>query len=466
MTERGFASELPSTPLTFFDIRRISETIPAAYFPPLVLAATNLGTQNVELISSIEPAYERVSIARAVRASAGYPVFFRPVEIPGLDRPSWFIDGGVISNFPAWAFSTEFRDKMHDVSRYRALAYQPWVHIGLRLIEEDVRDDQNQILPLFDHLQLKKPGTYLRALQRLLLGQARNRLEDLISRSLARSLIIAQSFEKSGGPENLLAFDSVNERRVRVMFDAGAAYASRLLQSVSYSVSSDSSSLIIKILASIADTARLVLDPTSSQHNLRVRTNIFLLSKGQLVLAYRHNMVDPETGKEDPDSRMVFTSLDQGLTGFCFLLRCPLICNLAAIATYVDNAGETLFNMTRDQQQSVCSDRTWLASSPIFDPNDLTFRQALLPPAPVPERFATRFGISMDGPVFGVVNVDANLDYDRVDVARDTSLQGTNTRIAALLDIMQTASMRLGQILGVEFAAVRMEANDGGKATL
>ena len=232
LIRRGFVKDLPPTPLTFLDIRVLNGRYPTAYFPPLMLAATNLGTQNVELINSIEPAYEQVSISRAVRASAGYPVFFRPVELPGLANPSWFIDGGVISNFPAWAYSADFRELMHRTETYRALAYQPWVHIGLRLIEEDVEGDEGGILPLFDHLQLQIPSIYMTALQRLLLGQARNRLEDVISRSLARSLIIAQPFEQSSGPENLLAFSSVNQRRVRLMFDAGVNYAARELARV------------------------------------------------------------------------------------------------------------------------------------------------------------------------------------------------------------------------------------------
>ena len=66
----------------------------------------------------------------------------------------------------------------------------------------------------------------------------------------------------------------------------------------------------------------------------------------------------------------------------------------------------------------------------------------------------------MDGPIFGVLNVDANLNYDDLNVPRDTDRQGKDARIAALLDLMQTASLRLGQIFGFEFAKIVGGAND------
>ena len=176
-------------------------TSPRFFWPQQMLALENL-----ELINSLDEKYERVSIARAVRASSGYPVFFRPVEMPGLKQPSWFIDGGVISNFPAWVFSREFRDKMDENETYRGLAYRPWVHVGLRLVEKDVEDDDGNELPLYDHSQLKRPSVFAQALSRLMMGQARNRLEDLISKKPARSVILAQPIEESGGPGDLFDF--------------------------------------------------------------------------------------------------------------------------------------------------------------------------------------------------------------------------------------------------------------------
>jgi len=49
------------------------------------------------------------SIARAVRISAGYPLFFMPETInhqPALQK-SLLVDGGIVSNFPLWVFKDE-----------------------------------------------------------------------------------------------------------------------------------------------------------------------------------------------------------------------------------------------------------------------------------------------------------------------------------------------------------------------
>jgi predicted acylesterase/phospholipase RssA len=375
---RGCDDGLPDRSLTFGDVRRITDSRPEIYFPPLVLAATNLGTQNVELINSIEERYENVSIARAVRASSGYPVFFQPVEIPQIGNGNWYIDGGVISNFPAWVFSSEFREKMYE-SRFRAIAYRPWVHIGLRLIDEDVRDDSTgETLPLFDYEQLQRPSVFAYALSRLMLGQARNRLEDLISGTLARSLVIAQPYEQSAGPQNLFDFDSINERRVCCMYSAGAAFGKQQIKQTNFDISAESHTSIACLLETLTVRSRAILDPSSRHGDLRVRANIFLANQNALRLEFPTNMSDPATGTPDPDVTMRFDAPDQGLTGFCFTLRRPLICNLAEIGRHVENAGRALFNMSEEQQSLVLRQQTWLASMPIFDPNDLVFRSSLL----------------------------------------------------------------------------------------
>src|SRR5699024_12778265 len=49
------------------------------------------------------------AIARAVRISAGYPLFFMPETInhqPALQK-SLLVDGGIVSNFPLWVFKDE-----------------------------------------------------------------------------------------------------------------------------------------------------------------------------------------------------------------------------------------------------------------------------------------------------------------------------------------------------------------------
>jgi predicted acylesterase/phospholipase RssA len=453
LSKKGYSENLPNHPLTFGDFRKLALHADA-YFPPLILAATNLGTQNVELINSIESKYDNVSVARAVRASAGYPVFFRPVDIPEIGRGNWYIDGGVISNFPAWAFSREFREKMRN-SEFRTTSYRPWTHVGLRLVDEDIKDpDTGEILPLFDFEQLERPSIYLSALSRLLFGQARNRLEDLISETLARSIVVAQPYEQSAGPHHLFDFDAVNERRICCMYEAGAAFGKQKLKHLRFEIAGQSSAAIARLMESLANRTQSILDPRNAMTDLRVRANIFLADKDILRLYFATNMKDPTTGQPDPDVNMCFTAPDQGLTGFCFTLRRPLICNLAEIGRYVQNAGKALFNMNEEQQSMVLRQQSWLASMPILDPNDLVFRESLLADIRTEEGlFATPLDIPMDGPIFGVLNVDANIDYEALKLSPDPSDQTDDSRISVVVDMMQCTAMRVGQILANDFAA-------------
>jgi len=62
---------------------------------------------------------DKVDVAWAVRASASIPGFFRPVV---LDGETYFVDGGLLSNFPIWMFDAEGAPE--------------WPTFGLMLTEE------------------------------------------------------------------------------------------------------------------------------------------------------------------------------------------------------------------------------------------------------------------------------------------------------------------------------------------
>jgi NTE family protein len=141
----------PNEPLRFrhfADLMR--ENKEDSYRPPLLLTATNLTMRRLEVISSIDDRYMNVPIAKAVRASAGFPVFFTPRDLPECPDGGWFVDGGVVSNFPVWAFSDAFRQKIQESPIYRHLAPKPWIRIGLRVVDD--------IGPLPD---LTQPGLFV-----------------------------------------------------------------------------------------------------------------------------------------------------------------------------------------------------------------------------------------------------------------------------------------------------------------
>lgn len=87
---RGF-TELPDDHrVTFADLERGGA-------PPLRMVATDVATGGIATFSEMRT--PDVSVARAAAASAAIPVVFRPVRIRGRD----YLDGGVVSNLPAWA---------------------------------------------------------------------------------------------------------------------------------------------------------------------------------------------------------------------------------------------------------------------------------------------------------------------------------------------------------------------------
>ena len=50
----------------------------------------------------------RFPVAKAVRMSAGFPFFFKPVKLSGSStKKSVIVDGGLLSNFPLWIFGRE-----------------------------------------------------------------------------------------------------------------------------------------------------------------------------------------------------------------------------------------------------------------------------------------------------------------------------------------------------------------------
>ena len=85
--------------------------------PALFVTATNVTGRKLEVFNSIDPQYKHVPIGKAVRASAGFPVFFRPAEFRETRFAGWYADGGIVSNYPAWIFSKEFRVRLDGLAR-------------------------------------------------------------------------------------------------------------------------------------------------------------------------------------------------------------------------------------------------------------------------------------------------------------------------------------------------------------
>lgn len=96
---------------TFGDLRIPADDPAADGLPPdrayrLVVTVSDLSRSRLVRLPWDLPAYgvDDLSVARAVRASAAIPFFFRPVRQPSPGGEATWVDGGLLSNFPIELF--------------------------------------------------------------------------------------------------------------------------------------------------------------------------------------------------------------------------------------------------------------------------------------------------------------------------------------------------------------------------
>lgn len=76
----------------------------------LVVVASDLSLGRLALLpwdcrTHYEQDPDELEVVDAVRASMSIPFFYAPVRYPAhARRPSWLVDGGILSNFPVWVF--------------------------------------------------------------------------------------------------------------------------------------------------------------------------------------------------------------------------------------------------------------------------------------------------------------------------------------------------------------------------
>jgi hypothetical protein len=153
---------------------------------------------------------------------------------------------------------------------------------------------------------------------------------------------------------------------------------------------------------------------------------------------------------------------DAGLTGFCFVNRRPFLCNLRSTRRWAENISSSdikLLGMNRADHLSVRSDRTWLASIPIFDPADCWFVDSDAPrmeqdPEMMP--FWVELPRTLDGAIFAVLNLDAALDYGELGLPDDPGSSLTDPRISSIFQLLQACSFEIGGIFSRAFARKRV----------
>ena len=411
---------------------------------PLILTATNLTTRELVLITSYEDRFDDLSIARAVRASAGFPIFFRPVELRCPGAEGWYVDGGVIANFPSWVFSRELRRRMAGIERYRDLASRPWLNIGLRV----VADRPVVASPT------EKPSDFFASIGELARGQVRNELEKALVADLPRTIPIEQPVSRTNAPPNLLDVDQLTDDKIRAMFARGEEFATDVLSKYSFALPRGPEKRAIE--EALEGLVRRVLPLFGQVDNglLQIRANLFLPESQELVLRYGFNM------NSDVD-RTFKLAYNAGLTGFCFTRHRPYLCNLRPLRDWAQQTPDRLarlLGMTPDEHLGVRADRTWLASVPIFDPMDCWFVDVESPrrtPKAGDLPVWSELSATLDGALFGVLNLDAAMPYVDVGLAEDTERALTDPRTLATFKLMEACSFDLGRVFSQAFAKSR-----------
>ena len=408
--------------------------------PPLLLTVTNVSHGRLDVIDSTDRAFGDVEIARAVRASSGFPGFFQPTDLPGVGEGRCFVDGGMVANFPLWAFSASFRERLGHDPRYGWFAPRPWIPVGLR-----VREDATE------PVDVQSPSAFAARLALIATGMARNDLEDrLVAEALPNHLSVVQAASSmpvnpaTGKPLGFLDVAAVTAANLGDIIRSGEAEANKvILASGNRQVYDPGCGP--PVLAFLADLLvrcehAMGCDPAE----IGLRANVFLPVLSRMEMRFGVRM------SGHLDDGLAFDRLDQGLVGVCYQSRSGCICNLEHVgrAHARAPAGAPPYGMDRGQQQSVDQHRTWLISYPIFDPAErrsLRSAPSALPRDDTPgmRRLATEH----TGPILGVLNVDAAWVYDKLGLDPSPDLHFDDRRIVAVIDTVAQGSLRLASLL-------------------
>ncbi len=417
----GHVGEDDGTLLTFSQVRKAGQDL-----FPLFLMVTDADSRALRIVSSIDPELEHLPIARAVRASAGFPGFFQPVALGDWKT---CVDGGVISNVPTWVFDRTFRAQLRQRTDDRVLARMsalPWYHVALRLTGED------------EIRQVQSGTAYLKSLWSLLSGIGRRRLEDrMVSLVSAKQFTImppplpvartGKNGEVKIAPAGVLDFAALADQElVERSFRRGRAAAQEAIDRNCFRP--PDSDLVIGVLQALIAKVEAILRPMLQPRSL-VRANVFLPTRpDELRMAYKLNF-----GTEEVDYELV-AEQRKSITALTFFSGRTLLANLRDKRLYPQPPpDENPFN------PAVPEERTWLLSVPILDYLDAT--QCL-----VPDDEAGELVLDARGPIYGVLNLDACVVYGDGGLDSDPLLQTDAPVVRLTFDAMRVAAEKISNL--------------------
>jgi hypothetical protein len=279
----------------------------------------------------------------------------------------------------------------------------------------------------------------------------------LADETVERLMSLGQPFAKTGWPHGLLDFDRLTPELARRMYNLGREFAQKELAPLTYGrpLAAD----IQPHLDNLIRGACAVFGSTD-ENTFKFRATLFVPAGFDLVLEYRANM----DGPEDTD-RFLHLEYWQGLVGFAFVRRRPVVCNSRQLAQSVQKGvvdPDKLFGLTQEILALVRKDRTWLMSVPVFDPETAaSYPYGDNPEIGVAGIHYAELDSPLDGALFGVLSLDAALDYGTMTIPSDVAEQVEHPRVQLLRDIMVTAAWNLGKVFSDSFASYETE-NGGG----
>lgn len=266
---------------------------------------------NSALVVHSKEKFSNRSVAEAVVASISIPIVFRPKAVDSSGGSELHVDGGMLSNFPAWVFSGS-----HD-----------WPVLGFELV------NRHEMMP-------RKPDLF--EFLRALLATAISGKRRLEVRGIQNMHVVTI-------PVSIGAFQfepSPSDRRLTYSegFDAAQRFFPQTRQLVTQE----------QMAPFLYKAYRMMLDGVGRGVHLRINV-MDRNSLNRLAIRYHYNM------DFDPDDRMEL-SLDAGGAGQCFAERAPILVDL-----YRARREFSSFRMSKYEQALVRSSLKTLLSVPIFD---------------------------------------------------------------------------------------------------
>ena len=289
---------------------------------PLKIVASNLSTQEPTIFSKDQ--WPAMPVADAVRASISIPFFFCPT----IQVSEMLVDGGLMSNFPAWVFDKERNGFRISIPT-----------IGFRLVE-DKRSNEIADISAFGKAVLATGlGGYK--------GLQTRAIENLIEISIPTKGISFIKLDLSSQERDLLL----------------ASGKSAAHESLSKPPRPKPPQRVVRLpLKAACNAIKAVVG--ADKH---LRANVFLPSgRGKIKIFYQFNM------DEDQD-REFEIDMDAGVTGRCWNERKIQLVDLADVSRMANQDPDYLMKewKFRPQEQAVVRRSLQsLLSVPIFDPRD------------------------------------------------------------------------------------------------